>query len=305
MLNRKTFVLLIAIVAITPLPLGAIAAAQDSAAYKAEWENWKAGRARSVVAPGRPLSYTGLTWLKPGLNTIGSDKANQVRLPGRGVPARAGILIRDGARVRFEPAPALTATVDGRPATATDLRSDAEARASQVEIGSAGFRIIKRVDSIGVRAWDAERATLRSFAGLSHFDLSSRWRITGRFAPLEVARRVAVMTESGVAEEHDIVGTVHATIDGVKYALTAFGSSRTSLFIVFADASSGEESYGFRFLRAALDTATNDVTLDFNFSYNPDCAFSPYTTCPLPPRENRIRTKVLAGERRLTQERSK
>jgi thiol-disulfide isomerase/thioredoxin len=79
--------------------------------------------------------------------------------------------------------------------------------------------------------------------------------------------------------------------------LTAYDGGKKQLFITFADASSGEETYGFRFLRATLDSATNDVVLDFNFAYNPDCAFSKFTTCPLPPPENRIRTKVLAGER--------
>jgi uncharacterized protein (DUF1684 family) len=83
----------------------------------------------------------------------------------------------------------------------------------------------------------------------------------------------------------------------MPYSLTAYSGGKTQLFITFADASSGEESYGFRFLRANVDSATQAVVLDFNFAYNPDCAFSRFTTCPLPPPENRIRTKVLAGER--------
>ena len=77
----------------------------------------------------------------------------------------------------------------------------------------------------------------------------------------------------------------------------AFKGGKRELFFTFADASSGEESYGFRFLRAKLDSTTSSVVLDFNFAYNPDCALSRFTTCPLPPPENRIRTKVLAGER--------
>jgi peroxiredoxin len=100
-----------------------------------------------------------------------------------------------------------------------------------------------------------------------------------------------------VAEEYEEVGSVDATIDGTPYRLTAYKGGKKQLFITFADASSGEETYGFRFLRATLDSVTRDVVLDFNFAYNPDCAFSKFTTCPLPPPENRIRSKVLAGER--------
>jgi uncharacterized protein (DUF1684 family)/thiol-disulfide isomerase/thioredoxin len=273
------------------------AARADTAAYRAEWETWKSRRAKALLTPGRPLSYTALSWLHPGRSTIGASARSDVRLAGRGVPATVGTLIRSGDRIRFEPGPGVAVTVDSQPATAGLLRTDADSLPSQVRVGSAGFRIAKRVDSIGVRAWDAEHPSLRAFAGLSYFPLDQRWRIAGRFTPLPVPRTIAAATESGVAEEYVVVGSVDATVDGTPYTLTAYRGGGKQLFITFADASSGEETYGFRFLRATVDSATRDVALDFNFAYNPDCAFSRFTTCPLPPPENRIRTKVLAGER--------
>ena len=39
------------------------------------------------------------------------------------------------------------------------------------------------------------------------------------------------------------------------------------------------------------------AVLDFNQAYNPPCSFNPYTTCPLPPKENRLTVRILAGER--------
>jgi len=273
------------------------AARPDAAAYRAEWEAWKSKRAKTLVTPGRPLSYTALAWLRPGRNTIGASAQSDVHLAGSGVPARVGTLVRRGDEIRFEPAPGAAVTIDSAPARATILRTDADSLPSQVRVGSAGFRIAKRVDSIGVRAWDAEHPSLRAFKGLTYFPLDQRWRIAGRFTPLPVPRKFAASTESGVAEEYEEVGSVDATIDGTPYRLTAYKGGKKQLFITFADASSGEETYGFRFLRATLDSATSDVVLDFNFAYNPDCAFSKFTTCPLPPPENRIRSKVLAGER--------
>jgi uncharacterized protein len=273
------------------------AARSDTAAYRAEWETWKSKRAKALLTPGRPLSYTALSWLHPGLNTIGASARSDVRLAGSDVPATVGTLIRSGDQVHFEPAPGTVITIDSQPATATILRTDADSLPSQVRVGSAGFRIVKRVDSIGVRAWDAEHPSLRAFTGLSYFPLDQRWRIAGRFTSLPVPRKVVASTESGVPEEYEVVGSVDATVDGTQYRLTAYEGGKRQIFITFADASSGEETYGFRFLRAALDSATNDITLDFNFAYNPDCALSKFTTCPLPPPENRIRAKVLAGER--------
>lgn len=269
----------------------------DSAAYRSEWEAWKVKRLTILLTPGRSLSYTALAWLRPGRNTIGASTANDVRLAGTGVPATIGTLIRTGDTVRFEPAPGAAVTIDSQPATPAVLRTDADSPATVIRAGSAAFRIAKRIDSIGVRAWDAEHPALKAFAGFQFFPLDQQWRIGGRFVPLPVPRKFAAATESGVAEEYTQLGSVNATIGGVPYAFAAYDGGKKELFFTFADASSGEESYGFRFLRANLDSVTKHVVLDFNFAYNPECAMSRFTTCPLPPPENRIRTKVLAGER--------
>jgi uncharacterized protein (DUF1684 family) len=66
---------------------------------------------------------------------------------------------------------------------------------------------------------------------------------------------------------------------------------------VFRDASSGQETYETaRFLYSDLRQDGTTV-LDFNEAYNPPCAFNPYTTCPIPLRENVLPVKILAGER--------
>ena len=269
----------------------------DSAAYRGEWEAWKTRRLTLLLTPGRSLSYTALAWLRQGPNTIGASARNDVHLVGTGVPATIGTLIRTDDTVRFEPAPGAAVTIDSQPATPAILRTDADSQPTVIRAGSAGFRIAKRIDSLGVRAWDAEHPALKAFAGFQFFPLDQQWRIDGLFIPLAVPRKFAAATESGVAEEYTQLGTVNATIAGVPYAFAAYDGGMKELFFTFADASSGEESYGFRFLRATMDSVTRHVVLDFNFAYNPECAMSRFTTCPLPPPENRIRTKVLAGER--------
>lgn len=283
----------------------------DRTAHAAQWDEWKAKRLAALRTPGRPPSYSGLTWMRQGANTIGADSSSDIVLSGTGVPGRLGTLIREGFAVRFEPASGVEAMVDSLPAASGALRSDADSGgASRVVVGSAGFRVIRRVDSLGVRSWDAERHSLKEFhaRGLEYFPLDSAWRIPARLVPLETPRRVPVLTEAGVEEEYEIVGMVHAEIGDSTYQLLAYaGNGPTDLFIVLADATSGKETYGFRFLHAARDTATNIVTLDLNYAYNPDCTFTPFSTCPFPPKENRIRASVRAGEKtysdaRLTSE---
>ena len=68
------------------------------------------------------------------------------------------------------------------------------------------------------------------------------------------------------------------------------------LFLIFADATSGKETYGAaRFLYAEMPR-DGRIVLDFNKAYNPPCAFTPYATCPLAPPENRLDLRVTAGE---------
>ena len=70
------------------------------------------------------------------------------------------------------------------------------------------------------------------------------------------------------------------------------------MFLVFADLTSGHESYGAgRFLYAPMPDAQGRVVLDFNRAYNPPCAFTAYATCPLPPDSNRLGLAVTAGEK--------
>ena len=105
-------------------------------------------------------------------------------------------------------------------------------------------------------------------------------------------------TSCGVAAAACLEEMKPEPVGGLAVSLTAFaGSKPTDLFLSFSDETSGEETYGFRFLHAALDTVTKVVTLDFNYAYNPECAFSKYTTCPLPPEGNRIAVRIPAGEK--------
>jgi uncharacterized protein (DUF1684 family) len=275
------------------------------AQHDSAWSAWKAGRTAWLSIPGRPASYTGLHWLRQGPSTIGGDSANDIVLTGRGVPRRLGTLTREGNRVRFGPDADRSVSavlVDSNPPPDGWLRTDADTSPSRIWAGSAGFRIIRRVDSLGVRMWDGDRVSpeviARTMAPLDYFPRRIEWRLAARFEPATKPETLAVPTVTGVAEVYITVGTVHANAKGERLALRAFkGSNPRDLFFSFSDETSGEETYGFRFLHAALDTVTRAVTLDFNYAYNPDCAFSAFTTCPLPPQENRIGVRIDAGEK--------
>jgi uncharacterized protein (DUF1684 family) len=95
-------------------------------------------------------------------------------------------------------------------------------------------------------------------------------------------------------------GALVFTRNGQEVRLDAVldGEDATDLFIMFADGTSGHDTYGAgRFLHVPF--ATDDKTVvDFNKAYNPPCAFNDFATCPLPPYQNRTTLKITAGEKR-------
>lgn len=271
----------------------------SDAEYSAAYGQFLKTRALQLVTAGKPNSYTGLKWLPQGKSTIGFDTTNFVALKGRNIPLVVGTLTRTGNEVSFEPVKGAAILIDSAPATAGPLTPDDGLKpASRVDVGTAGFRIVKRVDSVGVRSWDVDRAVATSVEPLEYFKPDRTWRFGGEFVKRAHPDTQAVATSSGVAEVYIDVGTVKTRIDGKAYELTAYaGTGPTDLFFTFSDGTSGEETYGFRFVHAPLDTIANTTVLDFNMSYNPDCAFSAFTTCPLPPTNNRITSRITAGEK--------
>ena len=98
-------------------------------------------------------------------------------------------------------------------------------------------------------------------------------------------------------DEYNTEGVVEFELDRQRLTLRPFTTRPGRFYFVFRDASSGQETYDTaRFFYADL-RPDGTAVLDFNQAYNPPCAFNPYTTCPIPLKENRLPVKILAGEK--------
>jgi uncharacterized protein (DUF1684 family) len=138
------------------------------------------------------------------------------------------------------------------------------------------------------------------FAGLDYFPESADLALN---LPLdesgpEVGQAVDIPTTDGKAKSFNCAGRVRFEVDGVPVELTVFrDSDRGSLFIPFRDASAGRDTYEVgRYLEPqARPDGTLDV--DFNYAYNPFCAYGEGWSCPIPPEENRLAVTIPAGEK--------
>ena len=241
-------------------------------------------------------SIAGLHPLEAGVNTAGSAATNDVVLPAS-VPARLGTFVLTGTAVRFEPAPGVTVMKKDQPITApTELRDDRAAGADELTIGMVRLVVHVSGEERSIRVRDPEGPLAKGFLGFRWFPIDLSYRVVGRFIKDVEPKRIDVANTYGDIDQYTSEGVVEFTLQGRTLRLRPFTTRPKRFYFVFKDASSGQETYeAARFVYADLaDDGT--VLLDFNQAYNPPCAFNPYTTCPIPLKENNLPIKILAGE---------
>jgi hypothetical protein len=90
------------------------------------------------------------------------------------------------------------------------------------------------------------------------------------------------------------------TLNGQQLSLGALsppGEPIRNLFVPFADLTTGEETYSAGRYLDIVPTSTGIYTIDFNYAYNPTCAYNASYECPYPPASNRLKVPILAGEK--------
>jgi uncharacterized protein (DUF1684 family) len=243
------------------------------------------------------VTIAGLHPLKPGINSAGSAPANQIQLPAS-TPATLGNFVLTGQRVRFEPAPGAAVILRDRPVTGPiELRDDGGSGADTLAIGDVSIVVHVSGASRSLRVRDPNGPLAKGFLGFTWFPIDEHYRVTGRFIKDATPRPMKVLNTLGDVDEYNTEGVVEFELLGQTLRLRPFTTRPKRFYFVFRDASGGQETYETaRFLYSdLLDDGT--TVLDFNQAYNPPCAFNPYTTCPIPLRENRLPVKVLAGEK--------
>jgi uncharacterized protein (DUF1684 family) len=150
------------------------------------------------------------------------------------------------------------------------------------------------------------------FTGLSYYPENPALRFEIEIAPLAEQVEVQMPTSSGEAKTFIRFGYFHFEVDGQLLRLTVYAppGGVGGMFVPFADATSGHETYeGGRYLDI-VPLAGSTFTADFNLAYNPYCAYreppslaaragrSPQEwVCPIPPPENRLSVPIRAGEK--------
>jgi uncharacterized protein (DUF1684 family) len=292
------------LIVLSCLVVGAPGAAGDrgeaaSPEHSAAVMKWREQRVARLTSENGWLTLVGLFWLKPGENTFGRNHRNAIVLDHPQLAKRAGAFTLIGNEVRFDAAAGARITLEGRPVESIPMNPDTSGSPSVLASGTLRLHVIERAGRLGVRVRDVAHPLRTHFAGLEYFPVSDAWAVKAKFHPYEPVKRVPIVNVLGMVEDMQAPGYLTFTAGGGEWRLDALleEEGADSLFLMFADATSGRETYGAgRFMYVPLPRS-GEVPLDFNLAYNPPCAFNEFATCPLPPPQNRLTLRIDAGER--------
>ena len=268
-------------------------------AYRKQIEDWRQHRVERLTAPTGWLSLIALDWLEEGRNTLGSAPDNSIVVAQW--PAHLGTITLAFGKATIEVDPAAAdVLIDGTKQASAELLDDTNPQATVVSTGTVMFYVVKRGERWALRVKDSEAKTRKEFVGLDYFDIDPSWRIEAKWEPYDPPRDVEEPNILGEVDKVVVPGAAVFERGGKTFRLEPVIETPgdTELYLVFADRTSGKETYGAARFVYSEPPKDGKIVIDFNKAYNPPCAFTPYATCGLPTQQNRLDARVTAGEKK-------
>lgn len=249
------------------------------------------------------LTLAGRFIMKPGVNTFGVAATNDIVFPsqlkGTGPDVIGTITVNTSAKtVTLKLAEGVSMTSEGKPFTGERALTHNPAKRDWVALGRIAMHVIERDGRFVLRLADNESLVRKDFPGRVWYPVDPAFKVAAKFVPYPPGKKLSIVNVIDEISEEPCPGYVEFTLKGSKYKMDVVGDD-AGLFFVMRDGTSGDTTYRpSRFLYVDKKPAANETfQLDFNKAYNPPCAFSEYTTCPLPPEQNILKTRIDAGEK--------
>lgn len=264
--------------------------------WQQDVETWKDKRVTSLTKPFGWLSLIGMEWLHNGKNSIGSAEDNTIVLPHG--PDYIGSFMVNKDKIVFVPIKDIGVSVnDSIINTSIPVKMDTSGDATVFKIDTFLFYVIER-GKPALRIKDSSAQGIKDFSGIDYFPLSDDYVVEATFIPYEPVKEIEIINVLGLLSKETALGKLSFDIKDENFKLDVMDSG-DELYVIFADKTSGRTTYGpGRFLYVPKPIANNITTINFHKAYNPPCAFSDYSTCPLPPPQNRIPVYIEAGEKK-------
>ena len=264
---------------------------------------WRDSVEKSLRRDNGWLTLAGRYIMKPGVNTFGTAPTNDIVFPaelkGTG-PDVIGTITVDTVKksVTLKLAEGVSMSSIGTPFTGERTLKYDPANRDWISLGRISMHIIERDGRYVLRLADNESMVRKNFPGRLWYEVNPAFKVNAKFVPYPPGKKLSIVNVIDEISEEPCPGYVEFTMKGRKYKMDVVGEDE-GMFFVMRDGTSGDTTYRpSRFLYVDKKPKPNETfQLDFNKTYNPPCAFSEFTTCPLPPEQNILKTRIEAGEK--------
>lgn len=140
------------------------------------------------------------------------------------------------------------------------------------------------------------REQRRAFAGLHYFPENPGLRLEVAVEPFAEQSEIEIQTSTGEAQRYTRYGRFSFTVESQPAELTIY-QSESGFFLPFVDSQAPQETYGAGRYLEPEPLGDDKFLIDFNYAYNPYCAYNDAWSCPLTPFENHIKVPIKAGEK--------
>jgi uncharacterized protein len=137
----------------------------------------------------------------------------------------------------------------------------------------------------------------QGFHGLRYFPENPELAFEVQPEPFPEQATIEMQTSTGDVQTYARYARFTFEVDGQEAALTIYRDEEGGYFLPFADSLAGKETYGAGRYLEPLEFEDGTLFVDFNYAYNPYCAYNEGWSCPLTPWENRLKVPIRAGEK--------
>lgn len=244
------------------------------------------------------LRLQNLIWFEEGENTFGSGQDVDVRFPDGSIPERAGSFTLQNGEVTMTAAQDVEIRHKGETVDRLKMNGDDIEERIHARHGELTWFIDERGDQRGVKIFSMNTPKADNFDGFPRYTLKEVWHLKGRFVQHTEETHITIVNVQGEVTDRYSPGKVEFLVGNELYSMDAFEAS-SGLFLMFADSTNRTETYqAGRYMIVDYPDDNGFLTLDFNKAYNMPCSFNPFTTCQLPPPQNRLDLAIPAGEKR-------
>jgi uncharacterized protein (DUF1684 family) len=135
-----------------------------------------------------------------------------------------------------------------------------------------------------------------AFQGLLYYPENPAFKIEATIERFPEIKNVIMQTSTGDLQSYQRYGRFQFDVGGQTAELTIYESDH-EYFLPFVDTLAEKETYGAGRYLEPISLGKGKFLIDFNYAYNPYCAYNERWSCPIPPAENRLKVAIPAGEK--------